>query len=192
MAAQFPTTAPAVLRLYGHHLLALLRGQERPLVFLVSRLPAPFPFGFRFRRRWLGVRVLTARRQRRIAGRLPRRTQFRLELCHFKEFCTERAALSRLVIRFSLLFSNPAKQRARRHDRCQLMKRLAELLGEPDQAMTFLRGDRDSRGQFAAEDLVFDLQVLDLAGQFLLGRSGDDQQQGLIDVLHRGKMLKSL
>lgn len=51
--------------------------------------------------------------------------------------------------------------------------------------MSFLRCDRDAFRQLAAEDFVFDFEVLHLPRQFLLSRSCDHQQKG-VKYVRRG------
>ena len=68
-AKRCPATA-ALARLELLDLVALVRGHERPLVFLVPRLAAPFLLRLRFLLRRLGVRMLRARRQRGVLRRL--------------------------------------------------------------------------------------------------------------------------
>lgn len=41
--------------------------------------------------------------------------------------------------------------------------------------------------EFAGEDLVLELQIADVSGQFLVSRVGDQQQQPVVYVLHRCK-----
>jgi len=52
--------------------------------------------------------------------------------------------------------------------------------------------DRDSLGQLRPQNLVFDLEVADLRGQLFLGGSGDQQQQAVVQILHRDILPKSL
>ena len=42
--------------------------------------------------------------------------------------------------------------------------------------------------QLAPQDFVLDLEVADLPRQLFLGCAGDQQQQGLKEVLHRGRL----
>jgi hypothetical protein len=70
------------------------------------------------------------------------------------------------------------------------VKRLPELRSELDQPVPFLLGHRDAIGQFGTEHLVLELQVSDLRGQFFLGGTGDQKQQGVVQIFHRGKISK--
>ncbi len=67
-------------------------------------------------------------------------------------------------------------------DRDQLVDGLSESGAEPDQPVPLLKRDQNTRRQFATQDLVLDLQVLDLAGQFFLGSARDQKQQLSVDV----------
>jgi len=69
------------------------------------------------------------------------------------------------------------------NDRHQLAKGLAELRSELDQLVALLLGHRHPLGQFRAEDFVLDLEVADLRGQLFLRRTGDQQQQGVVQIL---------
>lgn len=90
---------------------------------------------------------------------------------------------------------NPAPQRGRMHDRNELVDRLAELRSKSHQSVPLPKCDRNSRRQLAPQDLIFHLQVLDLAGQFLLRGPRDQKQKLRVDVPHgrcRRKMLSSM
>jgi hypothetical protein len=82
MAGQAVSAAAAAVGLERDHLVALLGRNERPLVFGMSRLPAPFLAALLLRRRRLGMRRLGARRQRRIAGRFLQRRDLRFQGFH--------------------------------------------------------------------------------------------------------------
>jgi hypothetical protein len=71
--------ATAIHGLAGDDFLALLAGNQRPLVFGMPRLAAPWLWRLGLRPRWLGVRMLAAGRQRGVARRLLRCRQFRLQ-----------------------------------------------------------------------------------------------------------------
>ena len=75
--------------------------------------------------------------------------------------------------------------------RDDLVQCTAELGGEADQPVLFLLGDRHPRRQLAPQDLVLNLEVTDLPGEFLLCRAGDNEQQRTVDVPH-GSILRKL
>jgi hypothetical protein len=53
----------------------------------------------------------------------------------------------------------------------------AEVLGKLDQAIPLFRGNDDAFWQARPQNLVLDLQVFDLAGQFFLRGAGDHKQK---------------
>ena len=61
---------------------------------------------------------------------------------------------------------------------------LPQLGAETDQAIPLLVGNRNSIRQLAPKDLVLDLQITDLSGQFFLRGPHQDQEQTAIDVFH--------
>ncbi len=104
-----------------------------------------------------------------------------------------RAALLHGLLPARLLrVTNPAPQGVGMHNRHQLAQRLSQLRSELHQPVLFLRRHRHPLGKFAAEDFVLDLQVTDVPGQLQLRRAGDQQQQTLVEVLHRGITWKAL
>jgi len=84
----------------------------------------------------------------------------------------------------SLVFSNPAKERAGSNDRYHLANGLAQSSAELQEPFALLGQNRNARRELAAEDIIFSLQILDLPGQFFLRGAGDDQEQRAVDRVH--------
>jgi hypothetical protein len=90
-------------------------------------------------------------------------------------FCEEHmpASLGGHFFAMLLLVSNPAQQRARCHDRRQLVQCPAELLGELHKLVPFLGGDCDPFGQLVPGIWFSTIRYLTCRGQFFV-RSADD------------------
>src|SRR4051812_27072158 len=86
----------------------------------------------------------------------------------------------------------PAAERIGMNDRDQLVERPAQFGTEPDQPVSLLRSDRNAPRELAAENLILDLQVGDLAGQLFARGAGDQQQESVVDVPHGRSRLKWL
>jgi len=74
------------------------------------------------------------------------------------------------------------------NDRHQFVDRRSELGSKLRQPVLLFLGYGDPGRQLTPQDFVLDLEVADLPGQLFLGRAGDQQQQGLKQVLHCGRL----
>lgn len=77
------------------------------------------------------------------------------------------------------------------HNRHQFVDRRSKLGGELRQPVLLLLSHGHPGRQLAPQDFVLDLELAHLPGQFLLGRARDQQQQGLKQVLHCGRLSES-
>jgi hypothetical protein len=112
-SAQTLTATTALARFERLNVVALLRGEQRPLVLGMARLTASFPFRLGLRGWRFGVRMLRTRRERRILGG-PSETCFELghalgERRHLRQQCPNNR------LRFRRLSSNQFLSYFQRH-----------------------------------------------------------------------------
>ena len=81
---------------------------------------------------------------------------------------------------------DPAGEGPRRHDGDQVPDGRPQGLAVLEQPLPLLGRDGDPPGQLGPQDLVLGLEVLDLAGQVVVGGAGQQGEQRLEQGFHGG------